>query len=70
MALALLGVSCGGSPEQSAARESAETAIDNLQASNDVRDFEVLNVDSGAATTLREVVDGDKPVLLWFYAPH
>ena len=41
-----------------------------LQPADDARDVEVLNVADGSIATLRESVDGDRPVLLWFFSPH
>ena len=35
-----------------------------------VFDIEVLSVADGGITTLNDVIDGDKPVLLWFWSPH
>jgi hypothetical protein len=42
----------------------------NLQPADDALDIEVLTVADGGVATLREVVKGDRPVLLWFFAPH
>ncbi len=55
-------------PEE--ARAAAEQNIPNLQTSDDVRDIEVVSVYDGSVTSLREVVTGDRPVLVWFWAPH
>lgn len=52
---------------------NAEANIDNLAPAQDqvnVLDLEVLAVGDGSIQTLRDVVVGDRPVLLWFYAPH
>jgi len=58
---------CGGSdPVATVAEENAAS----LEQSTDVRDFEVLSVYDGSITTLRDTVDGDRPVLVWFWAPH
>lgn len=48
----------------------AEENIDDLVASDDVRLLEVLDVETGEATTIADTVTGDRPVLLWFWAPH
>ena len=53
-----------------ASASSAEANLPSLQPADDVRDIEVLSVTSGATTSLREAVTGDRPVLVWFYAPH
>ena len=37
---------------------------------NDYSTVEVLDVSDGSTTTLRGAVTGDRPVLVWFYAPH
>jgi len=55
-------------PEE--AQAAAEQNIPNLQTSDDARDIEVVSVYDGSVTSLREVVTGDRPVLLWFWAPH
>lgn len=56
---------------------SAEEAIANaevnqptLQSADNVLDIETLAVGDGSVQTLRDVVDGDRPVLLWFFSPH
>ncbi|MEM9465371.1 MAG: hypothetical protein AAGA90_08345 [Actinomycetota bacterium] len=74
--LGLLASACGSegnapdTAEANAAGEAAAQNIDDLQQSDNVLDIEVLDVASGSASTLRDAVDGDRPVLLWFYAPH
>lgn len=50
--------------------EAAERNIPLLETPGDVRDVQVLSVADGSITTLREAVDGDRPILLWFWAPH
>ena len=73
----LLASACAGgegaapdTAEANAAGEAASQNIDNLQDSDNVLDIEVLDVADGSKSTLRQAVDGDRPVLLWFYAPH
>ena len=56
------------SVEQAAA--NADANIDSLASSDDVRLIEVLDVSTGNATSLAQAVDGDRPVLVWFWAPH
>ena len=55
----------GLSPEEAAAVNQPL-----LQESDDARDIEVLSVADGSISSLREAVVGDRPVLLWFWAPH
>ena len=55
-------------PEE--AQAAAEQNIPNLQTSDDVRDIEVVSVYDGSVTSLLEVATGDRPVLVWFWAPH
>ena len=73
----LLASACAGgegaapdTAEANAAGDAASQNIDNLQQSENVLDIEVLDVADGSIATLRNAVDGDRPVLLWFYAPH
>lgn len=75
--LGLLASACGSggaSAPQTAEAEAAGSAaaenIDDLTQSNNVLDIEVLDVADGSVSSLRQAVDGDRPVLLWFYAPH
>lgn len=74
--LAALLTACGGggaAPDTEAASAAGDAAAANqndLEQSADVLDIEVLDVSDGAKATLRDAVDGDRPVLLWFYAPH
>jgi len=53
--------------------EAAEIAAANqpkITGGDDWRTSEVLDVTNGAITTLSDVVVGDRPVLVWFWAPH
>jgi hypothetical protein len=50
--------------------EAAERNTPLLSTPDDVRDVEVLSVADGSITTLRAAIDRDRPVLLWFWAPH
>jgi hypothetical protein len=63
------GASLATGPVENAA-EVAAANINSLVAHEDIRLLEVLDVDTGEPTTIAEVVDGDRPVLLWFWAPH
>ncbi len=71
--LLLLATACGSegeSPGAAAAGEAAGENVDTLEINSDVRLTEVLAVDDGSIQTLQDAVDGDRPVLLWFWAPH
>jgi len=52
------------------AEEAAESNLALIQPADDARDQEVLDVRDGSVATLRDAVDGDRPVLIWFWAPH
>lgn len=81
LAAALVGTSlalaaCGSgtnvpdTPAAQAANEAAAANIDDLAQSDNALDIEVLDVADGSVSTLRQAVDGDRPVLVWFYSPH
>lgn len=55
-------------PETAAAAAAANLA--NLVVADDPRDTGVLVVADGSITTLAEAATGDRPLLLWFWAPH
>ena len=42
----------------------------SLATADDVLDTEVLVVADGSVTTLAEAATGDRPLLVWFWAPH
>jgi len=73
--LALFATACGGgagpsSEESSAAIAAASTNEAQLQLSDQVDTTQLLNTANGEITDLSSVVDGDRPVLLWYWAPH
>lgn len=68
---ALLASACGSDSsgtDTSAAAADAEPA--GIPGIDEVRGLEVVDVATGETTTLADRVDGDRPVLLWFWAPH
>lgn len=73
--LALFATACGGgggpsSEESSAATTAALTNQPQLQLTGDVASTQLLNTADGAIAQLSDVVTGDRPVLLWYWAPH
>lgn len=52
------------------AAANAEANQPNLAATDNVLDTEVLVVADGSITTLAEAATGDRPLLVWFWAPH
>ena len=73
-ALSLTATACGGdNPSEAATGSDPTTVADDtgdLEVGDDIRLLEVLELDTGAPTTLADTVTGDRPVLLWFWAPH
>jgi hypothetical protein len=64
------GSAAPDTPEASAAGTAAAANSDFLSVNEDVRLTEVLDVADGSVQSLTSAVDGDRPVLLWFWAPH
>lgn len=61
----------GSSPDNAEQPNSTEQTSDgSLTVSDDVPDIEMTNLATGTSINLRSVVDGDKPMLFWFWAPH
>lgn len=83
-AFAVLAASCGGSggattaaaDDPAAAQAAAEAATaaevneGSLDTAAEYHAIEVLDVGDGSVTTLAGAVTGDRPVLVWFWAPH
>jgi len=59
-----------GSTDALSPEDLADQNLPNLVVADDARDIEMLSVFDGSVATLRDAVDGDRPVLLWFWAPH
>lgn len=74
--LALFATACGGggagpSSEASSAAIDAATANQaTIQLTSDVATTQFLDTADGGIAQLSEVVTGDRPVLLWYWAPH
>lgn len=50
--------------------EQGEANLASLTLGETPFDTEVLNVADGSVTTIESLVDGERPVLVWFWAPH
>ena len=60
--------SAASATQDAAANAEANQPI--LASSDNVLDTEVLVVADGSITTLVEAATGDRPLLVWFWAPH
>lgn len=71
--LAMFASGCGGGPktaEQTAAIDAGEANEALLELSSQMATTELLDATTGEITTLSDVADGDRPVLVWYWAPH
>ena len=71
--LALFATACGGGPsseQRSAAQQVASSNEATLTLTSDVASTQFLDTADGSIAQLSEVVTGDRPVLLWYWAPH
>ena len=73
--LALFATACGGgggqsSEASSAAELAAATNEAGLQLTADITSTQLLDTVDGNISQLADVVTGDRPVLLWYWAPH
>lgn len=73
--LALFATACGGgggpsSEAASAAEAAANTNQATLALSSDISTTQLLDTADGGIAALGDVVTGDRPVLLWYWAPH
>lgn len=59
-----------GVSSDASAEEAAAANLPNLATGETVFDVEVLSVADGSVSSLRDTVTGDRPVLVWFWAPH
>jgi hypothetical protein len=68
----LFAAACSGdtlSEDALATVAVAEQNQGNLNLSDDLASTELLDGNSGAITSLGEVVTGDRPILVWYWAP-
>ena len=72
--VAIVASACGGggasSEESLAAIAAAETNEAQLSLSEDLSRSELLVGETGQITSLGDVVTGDRPVLVWYWAPN
>lgn len=73
-----MATACGGpggqgaptSAQAEAATEAAAANESTLVFTDDFSTTQLLNTADGEVTQLSEVITGDRPVLLWYWAPH
>ena len=73
--LALFATACGGGGGQSseaasAAEAAASTNEATLALTGDLASTQLLDTTDGGIADLGDIVTGDRPVLLWYWAPH
>ena len=71
-AAALFATACGGGGAEvdPLAVAAAEANESQLQVAGNIAETELLDAQTGEITSLSEVVDGDRAVLVWYWAPH
>jgi len=73
VSLAVWTAACGVGPSSAQSRAAEDAASSNeaaLALTSDVATTQLLDTADGSITQLSEVVTGDRPVLLWYWAPH
>jgi hypothetical protein len=73
VALGLIASACGAEDGSAAGDDATEgDAADDVAATENLfPDIDVVNIVDGSTVNLaQELGGGDKPVLLWFWAPH
>ena len=73
--VALTGAACGADDVATTAEPaSTETGMaapdDPASPSGDVPDLDMVSVYTGETVNLQSLVNGETPLLLWFWAPH
>lgn len=74
--LALFATACGGGasgPTSEAASAAIAAAAANeaqLELTADISSTQLLDTADGEIRRLADVITGDRPVLLWYWAPH
>lgn len=76
VAFGLLATACGGGGavvDEAATTAALESATNNsfeLELTGDITTSEMIDVATGDITTIPDLIDGDKAVLVWYWAPH
>ena len=64
------GAAPGDSTVDSAVADDGDAASPALAGPGDVPDLQMINMHTDEAISLQSVVDGQTPLLFWFWAPH
>lgn len=70
LTLAACSGGAGLSAEQNAAVATAEDNAPELQLTRDFATTQMLDTRTGTIASLDDIVTGDRPVLLWYWAPN
>jgi hypothetical protein len=71
--ITVLAAACGGvglSEQQSDLVATANANTPSLQLTSDLSSTQMLDGRTGQITDLSQVVTGDRPVLMWYWAPN
>ncbi len=70
LALAAVAAGCGSGPDGGGPVAAAPAAEGSGQAAGLLPELTVTDVGAGTEVALTSLVPADRPVLLWFWAPH
>lgn len=78
VALMLFATACGGSAEfgedtgqgTEAVFDAAAVNAFDLELTGDITTSQLLDVATGEIVAIEDLVDGERPILAWFWAPH
>lgn len=68
IAAALVGGACGSSSDDGTTGSAEPRRPASIEVA--IPDLPVNDLQAGTEIPLRSVLGGDKPILLWFWAPH
>lgn len=73
LAVAMVASACatgGLTSQQTSAIDAADLNARSLDLTDDLSTSQLLDGRTGQVTTIRDVVTGDRPVLMWYWAPN
>ncbi len=70
LVMAATAAGCGSGGETGGAAAPPPAGSGSNQSAGVLPDLSVTDVESGSEVSLQSLVPADRPVLLWFWAPH